>query len=100
MKTRPNFSQRIRLYLKPISGIGTNWLLFGLLLDTALSWAFFGVLINYVFTGKFVEGTDKTMLLLIGPAFTGTFLIYSIFDAIRYLPYWTDKFLYVLSCAL
>jgi len=94
----PSLSQRVALYLKPIGG-STACKLSMLLLDTALTWVFIGCTINYIFTEKFAKGTDKTMLLLIGPCFTTTFLIFTIVDAVRYLPRWSDKFLYVLSCA-
>jgi hypothetical protein len=83
-----------------VGGSSSRCKFFGLIFDTLLSWAFFVLLINYIFTEKFEKQSDKTMLLLIGPCFTGTFLIYTIFDAIRYLPYWSDKFLYTVSCIL
>jgi hypothetical protein len=100
MMMNPSLSQRVSLYLKPIGGSSSTCKLLFLLLDTAFTWIFVGCAINYIFTEKFKEGTDKTMLLLIGPCFTCTFLIFVIVDAIRYLPKWSDKFLYALSCAL
>ena len=99
MMFNPSLSQRVSLYLKPIGPTSTNCKLAMLIFDTILTWVFVGCTINYIFTEKFKVGTDKTMLLLIGPCFTTTFLIFTIVDAIRYLPRWSDKFLYVLSCA-
>jgi hypothetical protein len=91
--------QRTKLYLKPVYG---RWKcnLLCVLLDTLLSWAFTASYIYYVFFASFEFSTNKIMMIMVGTCFTSIFLMYSIFDAIRFLPNWCDKFFYILSCLL
>lgn len=99
MMLTPGLAQRVKLYLKPIQ---SNYCipLVGLLLDTVMSWVFIFAHVWYIFFAEYDHSTDKLMLAIIGPCFTGAFWIYSIGDAIRFLPRWYDKILYVFSCIL
>jgi hypothetical protein len=97
MMLTPDLEQRVKLYLKPIGGsyCAALWLM---ILDTVLSWLFVFSHIWYMFFAKYDHVTDKLMLAIIGPAFTGVFWIYAFFDAFRFLPRWYDKLLYFISC--
>ena len=96
----PTLAQRVRMYLKPVPGKRYCCNLFALLLDTLLAWCFVGAHMYYVYFSHFDFKTDKIMLIMIGTGITSIFLIYSVFDAIRFLPGWCDKTLYVISCVL
>jgi hypothetical protein len=71
-----------------------------MLLDWVLSCTFVFSHVYYIFFAKYEHSTDKLMLAIIGPAFTGVFWIYAFFDAARFLPRWYDKILYFISCLL
>lgn len=95
----PNFTERIQLYLKPTDA--NPWLLFAVLtMDFVLSAAFFGCQTNYILNNNFISSGDKLMQVVIGFGITGGVIIYAIADAIRFLPVWSDKILYIISCLL
>ena len=99
MLLSPSLSQRVKLYLKPVGGKSTCHLI-SMIIDTLLAWAFMGAHIYYVFFSNFEFATNKIMLIMIGTCFTSIFLIYSMVDAIRFLPNWCDKSFYIASCIL
>ena len=71
-----------------------------LILDTLLSICFIIFQTYYILFDDFTSETDKTMQIIIGFGITGGVFLYAISDAIRFLPFWCDRILYIMSCML
>ena len=98
----PGFSERIQLYLKPTEMNECSVFLL-LAFDWILACVYFGFEVNYILNGNFTGSkgpSDKIMQVIIGLGITMSVLGYSIADAVRFLPRWHDKLLYVISCCL
>lgn len=92
----PNLEERAHLYLKPTDY--NHWVLITIIfIDMLLSWVFIFFQIDYVLTWRFESLNDKTMQMMIGFGIVGVVVCYSIVDAIRFLPNYLDKSLYILS---
>ena len=95
----PDFTTRVRLYLKPKkASILLQTVL--LLLDTLMAQAYIACQIYFVVFHTFKQDEDKVIQVLVAFGFTGAILIYVIGDASRFLTSWFDRILYIISCLL
>lgn len=92
----PTLQQRVHLYLKP-TDYNHCLLIAIMLIETSMAWVFVYFQVDYVLTWPFESLTDKAMQIMIGFGIVGVVTCYTILDAIRFLPSYLDKALYILS---
>ena len=95
----PDFSQRVRLYLKP-KGHNTTCTFLFVLIDFALCWLFLILQALWALEGDFPSINEQVMVYLICYGLVLCILAYCLIDGLRFLSSWKDKFLYVVSCIL
>lgn len=94
----PNLSQRCQLYLKPKNQSSSHFVL--LLADTFVCWSFLFFQFAWATTNSFPSVNERVMFYLVCYGLVACVFAYCLMDGLRFCKSWTDRVLYVLSCAL